>query len=173
MNFHNVPGSGGADGITVSADGKTLTFNFSTGGALDRVRIITASSPSYVCLGFDPPLASGPVTVKKNRVLPLKAQLLDSNNNPITDVDISVSPVIQIIFTPEVGPAEDVTGDALASGQGTEGNQFVFNPGDGKWHFNLKTKNYTAPGTYMVFLESGDESEYVVDPFCVAEFVIQ
>jgi hypothetical protein len=40
------------------------------------------------------------------------------------------------------------------------------------WQFNLKTKNYTAQGTYTVSIVSGDEGEYTIDPPVQAEFVI-
>ena len=66
----------------------------------------------------------------------------------------------------------DVTDDALSAGQGTDGNQFVFNDED-KWQFNLKIKNYDAPGTYTITMVSGDDSEYVIDPTCEASFVIE
>ena len=67
------------------------------------------------------------------------------------------------------GPA-DVTDAALSAGQGTDGNQFEF---DGTtWRFNLKIKNYTAPGTYTVSMVSGDSDEYVIDPVCTGSFVI-
>ena len=90
------------------------------------------------------------MTVKKNRALPLKAQLFDSDGNPITDLDIVAPPVIQVIFTPATGGTPlDVTDDALPAGQGTEGNQFEFS--GGKWQFNLKTQNYTSQGTYTTY----------------------
>jgi hypothetical protein len=39
-------------------------------------------------------------------------------------------------------------------------------------HFNLKTKNYSAAGTYTTTMESGDTDEYLVDPTCTGSFVI-
>ena len=51
-----------------------------------------------------------------------------------------------------------------------EGNQFDYTAG--KWRFNLKTKNYTAAGTYTIKLISGDELEYSVAA-CEAYFVRQ
>jgi len=101
------------------------------------------------CVGFESPMDGGPVTVKKNRVLPFKAVLQDQDANPVTDLDITSLPVIQVLFDSVVGPAIDVTGDALQAGQGTEGNLFEF--GTDKWQFNLKTKNYTASGTFLIF----------------------
>ena len=122
------------------------------------------------CSGFEPPMDKGAVKVKKNRVLPLKAQLL-ADGQALTDADIIAPPVIQVIFEAETEEADDVTDDALSAGQGTEGNQFEFS--DGKWQFNLKTKNYAAPGTYTITMVSGDECEYVIEPTCTASFVIE
>ena len=113
---------------------------------------------------------AGPVKVKKNRVLPLKAQLFDDVGNLITDLDIVAAPVIQVLFDSGVGEAIDVTEDALPAGQGTEGNQFEF--GVDKWQFNLKTKNYTAVGTYTITIVSGDSTEYTIET-CTAQFVIK
>lgn len=41
---------------------------------------------------------------------------------------------------------------------------------DGAWQYNLKTSNYTAPGTYTITIVSGDETEYRIDPSCEAAF---
>jgi hypothetical protein len=115
----------------------------------------------------------GAVKVKKNRVLPLKAELLDGDGYLVTDADITMPPVIQVMFDPGTGgDAEDVTDYALSAGQGTDGNQFEFS--DGKWQFNLKTKNYSAAGTYTITMVSGDKCEYVIgSPSCTATFVIE
>jgi len=90
----------------------------------------------------------------------------------MTDLDLVAPPVIQVIYEYGTPDAEDVTGDALPAGHSTEGNQFFFDSDQG-WHYNLKTKNYSAPGTYTVFMDSGDASEFLVDPTCVGEFVIK
>jgi len=124
----------------------------------------------FSCLGFEPPMDGGPVTVQGNRALPLKAQLFDADGFAVTDLDIVAPPVIQVLFdTGMGGDPVDVTGDALPAGQGTEGNQFEF--GVDKWQFNLKTTNLTAEGTYTITMISGDESEYTINPSCTAEFV--
>lgn len=108
----------------------------------------------------------GPVTVKKNRMLPLKAMLL-SSGTPVTS--LTPPAVVQVIFQPSVGPATDVSADALSAGAASDGNQFAF---DGsKWSFNLKTSNYTAKGTYTMSMVSGDDSLYVINS-CGATFVI-
>lgn len=125
----------------------------------------------YYCIGFEPPMGEGAVKVKKNRVLPFKAELIDGLAFPVTDADIVAPPVIQVIFEPMVGDAVDVSPDALPAGHGTEGNQFEFS--NGKWQFNLKTRNYSAPGTYTVTMISGNEREYVIESTCTAVFVIE
>lgn len=125
------------------------------------------SSPN----GFESPMNSGPVTVKKNRVLPLKVELQDETGSPITDTDIVAPPVIQVTYAAGTTSAGDVTDESLSAGWGTEGNQFEYDISTGRWRFNLKTKNYTSPGTYTVSIVSGDEGEYTICPI-PATFVI-
>jgi hypothetical protein len=126
--------------------------------------------PALSCAGFGAPLDGDAVTVKKNRVLPLKAQLIDEEGQPVDDLGIPAAPVLTVSFDDHVGPAEDVSDDALSAGAGTDGNQFEFI--DTQWRYNLKAKNYSASGTYTVTMESGNSDEYVIDPQCSAEFVI-
>ena len=132
--------------------------------------LFTLSVPTLDCVGFEPPMNAGAVKVKKNRVLPFKAQLLDEDNQSIDDIGIAAPPVIQVIFQDGILPAENVSSEALPAGAGTDGNQFEFL--DGKWQFNLKTRNYNAAGTYTVTIESGDTDEYLFDPTCEGTFVI-
>ncbi len=132
--------------------------------ACEIVRVIS-------CVGFEPPVANGPVKVKKNRVIPFKADLFELDGTPVTDLDIVAQPVVQVLFDSGVGPATDVTDDALSAGQGTNGNEFEFN--NSKWAFNLQTKNYSAAGTYTVSMVSGDGDEYIIHPACEGTFVIE
>jgi hypothetical protein len=126
--------------------------------------------PALSCVGFDAPLDGGAVTVKKNRVLPLKGRLVDGAGQLVDDLGITTRPVLTVTFDDGVNPAEDVTDDALPAGAGSDGNQFEFL--DTHWQYNLKTKNYSASGTYTVTMVSGDSSEYTLEPECSAEFVI-
>jgi len=130
-----------------------------------------AAAPAYACVGFEPPLADGPVTVKGNRALPLKAELVDQDGLALTDADLSAAPVVQVDYHSGIaGTPEDVSDQALWVGQGSDGNAFVFS--DDRWRFNLKVGNYTAPGTYVISMTSGDGAEYRVDPSCEAEFIV-
>lgn len=131
-----------------------------------------AMTHTLSCGGFEPPLDSGPVSVKRNRVLPLKAELFDTDGIAVTDMEIAALPVIQVMFSSDTAQDPiDVTDDALAAGLGFEGNQFVFTD-ELKWQYNLKTKNYRARGIYTISIVSGDISEYDIDPSCQAQFVI-
>ncbi|MFA6147724.1 MAG: hypothetical protein WC899_05900 [bacterium] len=131
----------------------------------------TPSVPKYSCLGFENPMGHGPVTVKKDRVLPLKAQLIDQYGDMIIDTDIASPPVIQVTGMDSGGSNADLTHQELFAGKGTGKKQFVFTA-DGKWQFNLKTKNYSKPGTYTISILSGNSSEYVIEPSCSAVIVI-
>lgn len=139
------------------------------GVALDATPI----APVLLCSGFESPMANYPVKAKKNRVFPLKMEMFDDGGFELTDAEITARPVVQVMFTSaDGGDAVDVSAEALSSGHGTDGNQFDFTD-DGIWQFNLKSRNYTAEGTYLVTAVSGDESEYTIDPSCVTSFVIE
>jgi hypothetical protein len=123
------------------------------------------------CVGFAPPMDKGPVIVRQNRALPFKAQLFDQSGTAFTDTQLgSAPPVINVSYDAGTGSQPtDVTALAVPAGLGTPGNQFVF--ADGVWQFNLKTTNYTAPGTYRVTILPGDS--YTIEPACSGSFVIK
>ena len=129
--------------------------------------------PVLACMGFQPPLAEFPVAVRKNRALPLKAEIFDIDGFSIMGTDLSAPPVVQVWFDADDGTAAiDISDEILSVGQGDEGNQFAF-AGD-HWQFNLMTKNFTAPGIYTVYMESGNEQEYLfAAPQCMTQFVIR
>jgi len=139
---------------------------------LSLFEIALAALPAYACEGFEPPMNLGAVTVRGNRALPFKARLIDESGMELTGYDLLSPPVIQVLFQAGDDDPVDVSGDALPAGQGTDGNQFEYTS-DGKWQFNLKTKNYSAAGSYIVYLASGDNAEYVVESTCQAVFVIE
>jgi hypothetical protein len=144
--------------VVVAASSYQLTF-FHTG------------VPSLTCAGFEPPLANGSVIVRGNRALPIKGRLFGADGNEVTDLELTAPPVLQVMFQSTGGGATvDVTDDALPAGFGTEGNEFEYNVADGIWQYNLKTKDYSAAGTYTITMVSGDDFEYTIDPTCEAGF---
>jgi hypothetical protein len=90
----------------------------------------------------------------------LRARLLDEEDLEVGDADLIAAPVAQVLFTP-AGSEEtlDVTADM------TWKDSFTFNP-KGFWRLNLRRYQMHIPGTYLVTMESGDESEYLIDPTC-------
>ncbi len=168
--FVYVGGSTSSSDFPVDPSGYDISYNAGQDGFIAKLRLDNGTSvPSVVCEGFEPPLQHDLVTVNKNKVLPLKAQLIHQGAY-LTNQDLVMPPVLQVTFDSGSGEAVDVTDEALPAGQGTEGNQFEF---DGaQWHFNLKTKNYTSPGIYTISMVSGDDSEYTIDPKCTVQFAI-
>ena len=78
--------------------------------------------------------------------------------------------MLEVTYDPFGGGVPiDVTGEALSSGLGTEGNEFEY--ADGRWRFNLKTSNYSATGTYTIRVAAGDH--YEILPSCETSFVIE
>jgi len=57
------------------------------------------------------------------------------------------------------GKTIDVRDKTLASGHESDDNQFEFTDDD-ICQFNLKSKNYSAPGTYLVTAESGNALDH-------------
>ncbi len=134
--------------------------------------VIEPSSMQVVCSGFQAPMDNGPVKVKKNRVLPLKAELFNKDGVEVTGTDLPVFPVIQVVYRSSTdADAQDVSQYALPVGAATPGNQFQYV--DEQWQYNLQTKNYTARGTYEIAIISGDESHYRITTPCMASFVIE
>jgi len=169
-------GPSGAGGGTGDAVGTGIDYT----PFLSSASVDPCPPPTYSCEGFEPPMnlaflppamGGGPIgrRVKKNRVLPFKATLVDGDGNPATD--LVAPPVIQVIYTDLAMTSSDVTDDALTPGKRSEGNQFIL-AGD-KWTFNLWTKLYSAVGTYTATMVSGDTDEYRIDPDCEGIFVIE
>ena len=130
-------------------------------------------APAHACVGFKKPLKKKVrVWVRRNRVLPLRAKLINSEGMELDDTNLQASPVVQIEFDSGIGgPSDDITDEALSAEIGMDGNQFVFR--GRRWKFNLKVRDLTAPGTYTVSLESGNEAEYRVDPNCSIKLVVK
>jgi hypothetical protein len=138
----------------------------------DNAGIIYAITfPKLSCVGFGSPMDGGPVTVRGNRALPLKARLFAANGAPVTGTMLaSVPPVVQITYESTAGQATDVSSGAVPLGHGTDGNQFVFTS-EGIWQFNLSTRGYSAPGTYTITMAPGNS--YLIEPTCTASFVLR
>jgi hypothetical protein len=139
-------------------------------GTFAQVEFIGAA-PAYACVGFERPLDHGPVTIRRNLALPLKAELFDQDGFALRRADLSAPPVVQVTYQSGISATpEDVSDEAMSVGRGGDTNEFVFLLG--KWRYYLRVRNYSAPGTYTMTMISGDEADYRVDPTCEAQFVV-
>jgi hypothetical protein len=154
-------------------DGFMITFGQSTGTnipltVIENIQIVQEPD-DYLCSGFEPPMNKTILAKKGGRVLPLKIKLYDENFYEITDFEISTPPLIEVNYI-GLDQTESLVEDLLHVGRGNDEDELVYT-GKG-WQFNLQTKNFRAPGTYEIYVVSGNPGEYTIDS-CIAEFVIQ
>jgi len=129
--------------------------------------------PVFSCVGFSSPLEellADPqyaeyakfleYWLSRSPVKLLRARLLDAEDLEVGDADLIAAPVVQVLFTPAEGEETlDVTAEM------TWKDWFTFNK-KGYWRLSLMRYQMQMPGTYLVTMESGDESEYLIDPTC-------
>ena len=136
------------------------TAKFSNG----EVDLISLLVPSLSCEGFFSPF-EGPKNISKKAkgTIPVKLTLWD-DDILVTDYDLSVPPVINVIFEGATY-GDGLTDDAALEsvGSANDGNEFTYNAAEQVWQYNLSTKQFSSPGTYTVTVRSGDEREYKID----------
>jgi len=137
-------------------------------GTFSSMFITETNVPEIACTGFDSPVGDKTVRVRNGRALPLKVKLLDANLITVDGVSLVAPPILSVVRD----ASEDVTKEANFAGAGTESRQFVYRQDDEIWQFNLKTNNYTEPGTYTVTMVSGDSTEYQITPQCTGTFIV-
>lgn len=158
-------------GVWGSAEGDIFAVGYN--GTILTTSVLLL--PTYSCTGFEAPCDGADValSVKKNKCIPLKTELLDKNGFPITDADIEYPPVLVLVnFEPAVIPPDIVAIDGLPQSQATDGNQFEFI--GGRWCFNLKVKDYyTAPGIYTFEMMTGNQGEYIINSTCRVAIAVE
>lgn len=129
--------------------------------------------PAFSCVGFETQAGNGRGIARNNRILQLKADLVDREGNIVLGTDIVSPPALRVTMAGAGGSAAiDVTEKALSAGRGTSAHQFVFTA-EGVWQFSLMTKNFSTPGTYTASIRTGNIREYAINPTCTATFVIE
>ena len=129
------------------------------------------TSSRLACSGFEPPVRDT-MSITGQRVIPLKAMLYDSSGNVVGSSGIGSAPNVAVEFFPASSGTSSDLGDSVSGvGSARAGRQFVY--ADGKWRFNLSTRNFSNPGTYLVTMTSGDEAEYVIEPPCTVALEIR
>lgn len=125
--------------------------------------------PSLACVAFEPP--SRRHRDRRHHVFfrGLKAKLYDADGMVVGAADLAAPPVAKVLFTPAPeGDVEDVTADVVWR----KGGLFTSTK-RGSWMVFLKLWEMRAPGTYVTTMESGDGSEYVLDPTCSHTTIIR
>ncbi|GEM_PF-3312800 len=136
---------------------------------------------TYACEGFQAPAnRETAIKVKKNRTIPFKAVVLDEEGVPLTGEDLlGVEPRIGIFYREDVSEigigSDDVSDEAIATGQGSDGGIMEWNELGQVWQYNLSTKNYSdMPGFYDVFVrEDMSQEVFVIEQTCNAMFEIE
>jgi YVTN family beta-propeller protein len=145
------------------------------GSSPEHIAITPTLAPPIVeiaCSGFRPPFDK-PLSLKKNvkRAIPVDIDLTDVDGYTVTDSEITAPPVINVLFGAQVfGEIPQDTDDLLPLGSSNEDNIFRYDSSSEQWVYNLGTKQFQAPGTYMVTVTSGDADEYKIAPTCTQTF---
>jgi hypothetical protein len=155
------------------ADGRLVRIDITTGlatpigssiGNINAFAFVTMDTvPSFSCSGFKPPCDKIISIKNKNRSIPLRTELLDSEGLPITDADIQSPPIIEFSFESNIpAPSDTTVYNGLPPAEATDGNEFIYE--DGEWHLNIKIRDYDeGAGTYTFTMESGNVSEYLIE----------
>jgi hypothetical protein len=174
LYFYGFENTAGFDEVLVD-----LQANASGAFILDNLSFETLEDlpadgpPVYSCVGFTTPLEvllqnlGHPrleelfsIWLSNSPLKPLRARLFDEEDLELGDLDLIAAPVVQVLFTPlEGGETLDVTPEV------TWRDSFRFHR-RGYWRLALKRHRMREPGTYHITMESGDESEYLIDPTC-------
>lgn len=144
-----------------------MVFGAETDERFDWTRVDVIPLPTLSCEGFKAPADRDVRINRPNRVVPLRMRLVDEDGFSVGDYELA-SPVLQVAYS-SGGDFAEFADELNYAGRGDEGNQFLFDGGE--WVFNLGTRGL-ASGTYQLSVESGDASQYVVDPSCEVTVVI-
>ena len=130
--------------------------------------------PAFSCQGFLPPF-NRTVTMKTGgRTIPLKAMLFNDAGTPVNHRLLTSPPVVQLLYASDENVVDpiDVTDFVVPAGCSNKGQAFR-HAGGGMWIYNFKTNKDLPAGIYTILVESGDGTEYLVDPTCTGTFVIE
>lgn len=140
---------------------------------VEEEEVVEEGPPVLACLGFTSPfdaLLDDPKHARHAKLLQamlrwspaldLRASLEDAEGFAMGDADLMAPPVVQVLFTPpDSEEAVDVTAEL------TWRDAFRFTR-KGEWRMGLKRHRMRKAGSYRITMESGDESEYAIDPTC-------
>ncbi len=105
------------------------------------------------CIGFKPPLNKKQVLLRgPYRRLPVKARIVDADGTIQTGQDLLTAPVVRIVKLP-------------ASDPGYELGSFRIKKNE-VWRAVVSAQDFPEKGRYLLFMDTGDSSEYLLDQTC-------
>jgi hypothetical protein len=165
----NIVFAGGFGGTTTfSSGGATASLTASSGGAFLARFKPQSEVRTVACMGFESPADRDLLVRRANRVIPLSITLLDGNQF-VTGGEIA-APLVSRAYQGSGNLVSGGLDELTYRGKGDGGNRFQAD-GSG-WVFNLSTDGFSK-GTHTITVGSGDSSQYMVEPTCSVQVVIQ
>lgn len=121
--------------------------------------------PTFICYGFEAPLGSVDISVKKNRALPVKVRLAVTGAD--FDYISAEYPKISLVVVEGAGLGSYLNADAFTypSGFSDGDGHYSWNADEEVWQYNLKTKDLIPGNRYLVIAKSPDIDVYKIGHF--------
>ena len=105
------------------------------------------------CIGFGPPLNKKQVLLRgPYRRLPVKARIVDAKGVIQTGADLSTAPVVRIVKLPASDPGYELGSFRIKN--------------NGVWRATVSAQDFPEKGKYLLFMDTGESSEYLFDETC-------
>ncbi len=181
LTYEVVPGMAGDPGSGDPGSGDPGSGDPGAGDPPADPEPPVADVPSFSCDGFHAPTDWMSEDMRKSRFgrlaqilarrLPFRlfsARLEDHHGVPVAEQDLHAAPVLQVLHTP---PGSDETHD-ITERSVRRDSDFAYRGGHAHWLKAVKRSALEKPGTYVLTMESGDASEYALEPACV-EWIVR
>lgn len=118
----------------------------------------------YQCKGFGAPMHQ-PLTLVRGgqRGLPLRANLLDEAGRPV-GARLQSRPILRVLQTD--GQLARQRGMSFLELDGEDGSLVLRG---GQWQYALQGDAFPEAGSYLVYVTTPDQNEYVIEPQCTLE----
>jgi hypothetical protein len=120
--------------------------------------------PVYQCQGFGAPMQK-PLRLARGeqRGLPLRASLSDAAQRPV-GARLKSRPILRVLQTD--GQLARQRGMSFLELDDEDGSLVLRG---GQWQYALRGNAFPEAGTYLVYVTSPDQNEYVIEPQCLLE----
>lgn len=124
----------------------------------------TPDRPVYQCRGFGAPLQR-PLRIVRgvHRGLPLRASLIDEAQRPV-GASLLSRPILRVLQTD--GQLARQRGMSFLE-LDEEDASLVLRAG--QWQYNLHGDAFPETGSYLLWISSPDQNEYLIEPQCILE----